>query len=241
MPSRCVALLGLVFATGITRVQPIGAGEKFRWNLAVEFWRDFGEIRRSRALFQAVLAIAYFWFLGAVYLQNVIGYGHDLLQLSDTGVSALMAAVSVGIGLGAFVAGKLSGDHVEVGLVPIGSVGLGVFGVFLYFVHGSFAAALAGHFLLGFSGGIFIVPLQAFLQSRAGEHTKGRVIAASNVLTFTSVILGAAIFELLSGPAHLAPNQVLLAMALVSFAGSRKAACTPSRKSAASMELMRPW
>ncbi|HET9178907.1 MAG TPA: acyl-[ACP]--phospholipid O-acyltransferase [Terriglobia bacterium] len=212
-----MALAGLAFATGITRVEAAGAGEKFHWNPAGEFWRDFGEIRRSRALLQTVLAIAYFWFLGAVYLQNVIGYGRDLLHLSDPGISVLMAAVSVGIGLGAFVAGKLSGDHVEVGLVPIGSVGLGVFGAFLYFAHGSFTAALAGHFLLGFSGGIFIVPLQAFLQARAGEHTKGRVIAASNVLTFTGVILGAGLFELLSGPAHLAANQVLLVMALVSF------------------------
>ncbi len=215
-----MALLGLAFATGITRVRAIAAGEKLRWNLAGEFWRDFGEIRRSRALFQTVLAIAYFWFLGAVYLQNVIGYGHDLLHLSDEGISLLMAAVSVGIGLGAFVAGKLSGDHVEVGLVPIGSVGLGVFGVFLYFAHHSFVAAMAGHFLLGFSGGIFIVPLQAFLQAHAGEHTKGRVIAASNVLTFTGVILGAAVFELLSGPAHLAANQVLLVMALISMAAT---------------------
>ncbi|HEV2246885.1 MAG TPA: MFS transporter, partial [Terriglobia bacterium] len=215
-----MALVGLAFATGITRVEAVGAGEKFRWNPASEFWRDFGEIRRSRALFQTVLAIAYFWFLGAIYLQNVIGYGRDLLHLSDPRISVLMAAVSVGIALGAFVAGKLSGDHVELGLVPVGSVGLGVCGVFLYFAHQSFAAALAGHFLLGFSGGIFIIPLQAFLQARAGERTKGRVIAASNVLTFTGVILGAGVFELLSGPAHLAANQVLLVMALVSFAAT---------------------
>ncbi|HEV2689056.1 MAG TPA: AMP-binding protein, partial [Bryobacteraceae bacterium] len=79
------------------------------------------------------------------------------------------------------------------------------------------AHALAGHFLIGLSGGIFIIPLQAFLQSRAGEHSKGRVIATSNVLTFTGVVLGAGLFSLLSGPAHLRPNQVLLVMALISF------------------------
>ena len=211
------ALIGLAFATGITRVDPIAAGEEFRWNLAGEFLRNFHEIRSSRALLQTVLAIAYFWFLGAVYLQNVIGYGHDLLRLSNASVSGLMAAVSIGIGLGAFVAGKLSGDRVELGLVPIGSVGLGVFGVYLYFAHYTLAAALAGHFLLGFSGGIFIIPLEAYLQAHAGEHTKGRVIAASNVLTFTAVILGAGVFEVLSGPLRIAPNQVLLVMAGISF------------------------
>ena len=114
-------------------------------------------------------------------MQNVIGYGRDLLHLSNTGISYLTASVSIGIGLGAFVAGKLSGDRVELGLVPIGSVGLGVFGVFLFFGHHSVAQVFIGHFLLGFSGGIFIIPLQSYLQAHAGEHSKGRIIATSNV------------------------------------------------------------
>jgi len=107
---------------------------------------------------------------------------------------------------------------VELGLVPIGSVGLGIFGVALYFTHHSFPLTLAGHFLVGLAGGIFIIPLQSFLQARAGEHSKGRVIAASNVLTFTGVFLGAGLFELLSGPLGLEPHEVLLVMATLSFA-----------------------
>ena len=214
------ALLGLAVALGITRVPAIAAGEKFRWNAVGEFRREFREIRSTPALFQTVLAIAYFWFLGAVYLQNVIGYGRDLLHLSNTGISYLTAAVSIGIGLGAFVAGRLSGDQVELGLVPIGSVGLGFFGVFLFFAHHSYYAALSGHFLLGFSGGIFIIPLQSYLQAHAGEHSKGRVIATSNVLTFTGVFLGAGLFELLSGVVGYKPHQVLLVMAAISFAAT---------------------
>ena len=212
-----MALLGLFVATGISRVPAIAAGEPFRWNAFREFQQDFAEIRRSRALFRTVLAIAYFWFLGAVYLQNVIGYGRDLLHLSNTGISYLTASVSIGIGLGAFVAGKLSGEQVELGLVPIGSVGLGVFGVFLFFGHHSFAQVFIGHFLLGFSGGIFIIPLQSYLQANAGEHSKGRVIATSNVLTFTGVFLGAGLFELLSSPLRMQANQILLVMAVISF------------------------
>ncbi|HET7840847.1 MAG TPA: MFS transporter, partial [Terriglobia bacterium] len=214
------ALAGLVLALGVTRVEAISPGEKFRLNAAAEFWHDFAEIRASRALLQTVLAIAYFWFLGVVYLQNVIGYGRDLLHLSDSGIGALTAAVSVGIALGAFLAGKLSADNVELGLVPIGSVGLGVFGIALYFTSHSFALAMAGHFLVGFFGGIFIIPLQSFLQARAGEHSKGKVIAASNVLTFTGVALGAGFYKLLSVYGHLLPNQVLLVMGLISFAAT---------------------
>jgi acyl-[acyl-carrier-protein]-phospholipid O-acyltransferase / long-chain-fatty-acid--[acyl-carrier-protein] ligase len=212
-----MSLAGLLLALGITKVEPISKGENFRLNLVGEFWRDFAEIRTSKALFQTVLAIAYFWFLGAVYLQNVIGYGRDLLGLNATGIAYLTASVSIGIALGAFISGKLSGDQVELGLVPIGSVGLGVFGLYLYFFHQSFAHALAGHFMVGLSGGIFIIPLQSFLQARAGEHSKGRVIATSNVLTFTGVVLGAGLFNVLSGSFHLLPNQVLLVMAVISF------------------------
>lgn len=214
------ALAGLGLAMGITRVAAISPNENIRPNLFTEFWRNFAEIRASKALFQTVLAIAYFWFLGSVYLQNVIGYGHDLLHLSATGISYLTASVSVGIALGALVAGKLSSDQVELGLVPIGSVGLGVFGIFLYFAEHSFALALAGHFLVGFSGGLFIIPLQSFLQARAGEHSKGKVIAASNVLTFTGVVLGAALFGFLSGALGLQPHQVLLVMGVISFAAT---------------------
>ena len=211
------ALLGLFVATGISRVPAAAAGEKFRWNGFREFRQDFAEIRNSRALYRTVLAIAYFWFLGAVYLQNVIGYGRDLLHLSNTGISYLTASVSIGIGLGAFVAGKLSGDRVELGLVPIGSVGLGVFGVFLFLGHHSVTQVFVGHFLLGFSGGIFIIPLQSYLQAHAGEHSKGRIIATSNVLTFTGVFLGAGVFAFLAGPCRMQANQILLVMAVISF------------------------
>lgn len=211
------ALLGLFVATGISRVPAIAPGEKFRINAFREFRHDFAEIRNSVPLFRTVLAIAFFWFLGAVYLQNVIGYGRDLLHLSNTGISYLTASVSIGIGLGAFVAGKLSGDQVELGLVPIGSVGLGVFGIFLFLVHHSVPQVFLGHFFLGFSGGIFIIPLQAYLQAHAGEHSKGRIIATSNVLTFTGVFLGAGVFAFLSGPCRMQANQILLVMAVISF------------------------
>ncbi len=214
------ALLGLLVATGITRVPPIASGETFRVNAFREFRHDFGEIRASLPLFRAVLAIAFFWSVGAVYLQNVIGYARDLLHLSNSGISYLTAMVSIGIGLGAFVAGKLSGDQVELGLVPIGSIGLGVFGIFLYFVHQAVVPVFIGHFLLGFSGGIFIIPLQSYLQAHAGENSKGRIIATSNVLTFTGVFLGAGLFALLSGPLGMQANQILLVMAVISFAAT---------------------
>jgi len=225
-PYQPVALLALValasyaVSFGITRVPPLAPEERFRWNVAGQFWRNFSEIRSNRALLLTVLGIAYFWFLGAVYLQNVLIYGRQLLGLGDRELTLLNACVSIGIGLGAFLAGKLSGDQVELGLVPLGSIGLGVFALDLFFAKHSFGHALAGHFLLGACGGLFIVPLEAFLQQRAGEKTKGRVIAASNVLTFAAVFAGSGWLLLLTNVLKLRPDQVLLVMGALSFAAT---------------------
>jgi acyl-[acyl-carrier-protein]-phospholipid O-acyltransferase / long-chain-fatty-acid--[acyl-carrier-protein] ligase len=215
-----VALGSFLVSLRITRVQPASSGEPFRLNFAGEFWRNLGAIRDSRALFLTVLGIAYFWFLGAVFLQNVLIYGRQLLGLGDRQLTVLNACVSVGIALGAFLAGKLSGDQVELGLVPIGSIGLGISAIYLFFAKHSFRHALAGHFLLGVCGGIFIVPLAAFLQQRAGEHTKGRVIATSNVLTFTAVFVSSGWLLLLTNVFRLRPDQILLVMGMLSFAGT---------------------
>lgn len=215
-----VALGSFLLSFGITRVPPCGYKESLHWNAPTDIWRNFAEIRASRPLFLTVLGIAYFWMLGAIYLMNVYRYGSELLHLDEHGVTYLNACLSVGIGFGAALAGLLSGDQVELGLTPIGSVGLGLFAIYLFFAKHSFPQALVGHSLLGICGGIFIVPLEAFLQQRAGEQSKGRVIAASNVLTFAAVIAGSGILWLLSGPLSLKPDQVLLVMGLASFAAT---------------------
>ncbi|MGO9270613.1 MAG: acyl-[ACP]--phospholipid O-acyltransferase [Terriglobia bacterium] len=215
-----VALGSFALSFGISRVPPCGYKESFHWNAPADFWRNFAEIRASRPLFLTVLGIAYFWMLGAIYLMNVYRYGPELLHLDEHGVTNLNACLSIGIGLGAALAGILSGDQVELGLPPIGSIGLGVFAIYLFFAKHSFPQALVGHSLLGICGGMFIVPLEAFLQQRAGEQSKGRVIAASNVLTFTAVVVGSGTLWLLSGPLGLRPDQVLLVMGLASFAAT---------------------
>jgi acyl-[acyl-carrier-protein]-phospholipid O-acyltransferase / long-chain-fatty-acid--[acyl-carrier-protein] ligase len=215
-----MALASFLVSLGVTPLPAIGRGSKFQFNAIAEFRRNFREICSSRALLLTVLGIAYFWFLGTIYLQNVLIYGRDLLHEGDRGVTLLNAVVSIGIGLGAVAAGTLSGAQVELGLVPIGSIGLGAFAIDLSLAPHSLANALLGHFLLGVSGGLFIVPLEAFLQQRAGEHTKGRVIAAANILTFSAVFLGSAWRLALANGLGLAPDKILLIMGLMSFAAT---------------------
>jgi acyl-[acyl-carrier-protein]-phospholipid O-acyltransferase/long-chain-fatty-acid--[acyl-carrier-protein] ligase len=213
-----VALAGYAFSLNITRVPASGYKEKFRWDIVSEFLRDFGEIRSTRALLLTVLGISYFWLLGAAYTLGVLIYGRGQLHLGNHRLSVLNGCICLAIGAGAILGGRLSKDKVELGLVPIGSVGMAVFGLDLFVARHSHWHTLVGVCLLGMFGGVFIVPLKAFLQQRAGAQSKGRAIACSYMMAYASVFLGWAALWLLSGPLHLNPNQVMLVMAAASVA-----------------------
>ncbi len=89
-------------------------------------------------------------------------------------------------------AGRLSGDKVELGLAPIGAIGMGVFAILLSRSGHSFALAAINLTLVGFFGGLFAVPLNALLQQRSGDQEKGRLMATNNFLNMVGIMLASA-------------------------------------------------
>src|SRR6185436_11914594 len=119
------------------------------------------------------IGISYFWFLGSLLQLVVILFGSDVMGLGDTWVGVLTTFAAIGIGIGSLAAGRLSGDKVELGLAPIGAVGMGVFAIALGLSGDSFALAAINLTLVGFFGGLFAVPLNSLLQQRSGDQEKG--------------------------------------------------------------------
>ena len=97
-----------------------------QWNPFGEVWTGVKRIYRDRPLWLTVAGISYFWFLGALFQMAVILLGTESLHLSDTRTGLLVTALAVGIGAGSIAAGWLSGDTVEIGLVPYGAALLGL-------------------------------------------------------------------------------------------------------------------
>ena len=108
------------------------------------------------------------------------------------------------------LAGKLSGDKVELGLVPLGSVLMAVFSVALYVARGSYGWSVAMLALLGLSSGLFIVPLNAFLQQRAEAHEKGRLIATNNFHNTIGMLLASGVLWLMHDRMHVGPDKLIL-------------------------------
>jgi len=215
-----LSVVGLIFSLGITKVPAADPAKKFRANPIGDLWQQGSLIRKDRVLWLAVLGNTYFWFLGALLTANIVFYGSDVLHISSTRTGILQAAVAIGIGLGSLAAGYLSGGKVEYGLIPLGSVGMTVFGVLLSGQNLSFAHVLALLAALGFSAGFFAVPVNALIQHRPDEKDKGGVIAAANLLSFVGIGGAAGVYYVFQHYFHLSPPTIFLSASLVTVAAT---------------------
>ena len=229
-----VAVIGYLSSRAVP-LAPAAAPELvMRWNPVTETLRNIAFTRGNRTVFLSVLGISWFWFYGAMFLSQLPAYTKLTLGGGEQVVTLLLTVFSLGIGLGSLLCERLSGRKVEIGLVPLGSIGLTVFGVDLYFaapgvaegtVLGAraFIATVGNHrvlwdlLLIGVFGGFYIVPLYALIQTRSEASHRSRIIAGNNILNaaFMVVAAGLAIGFLKAG---LSVPQLLLVTALMNAA-----------------------
>jgi MFS family permease len=133
-----IALAGLAVSKGITRVPAAGASLPFQWNPFAEVIDGTMSLLADRPLWLTVLGISYFWFLGALFQSDLLLFANDVLHVDELHTGLMVTCLAIGIGAGSMLAGKLSGDKVELGLVPLGSILMAVFSVLLYAARGSY-------------------------------------------------------------------------------------------------------
>ena len=215
-----LACIGLATSLGIDRVAPAAPAKKFRLNFIGDLWQQTRLMRGDQPLFLAVLGNTYFWFLGSLLFSTVVIYGPDVLHIGQTKTGYLNAALAVGIGIGSMIAGMLSGNKIEYGLIPLGSIGMTCTGIALGLMHVGLigSAVLLG--LLGFWAGFFAVPVNALIQHRPAEENKGGIIAAANLLSFIGIALSSGAYFVFTKFIHLNPRGVLLAASVITAAGT---------------------
>lgn len=170
----------------------------FKWQPYRQTKATLAIIRQDHTIFWCVIAISWFWFLGAVYLTQFPNFTQIHLRGNEAAVSFLLALFSIGIALGSLTCDKLSNNRIDIGIVPIGSVGISLFGwlmaqavpnelprfhTLMEFISYQQLWPLFSYLLLlGASGGLFIVPLYALMQQRADEKQRAQVIAGLNII-----------------------------------------------------------
>ena len=215
-----LSVFGLLLSLGITKVPAADLQKRFRANPLGDLWKQLQLIHKDRVLWLAVLGSTYFWFLGALLTANIVFYGSDVLHTTSTRTGILQAAVAIGIGLGSLAAGYLSSGKVEYGLIPLGSIGMTVFGIVLSAHNLSVNQVLVLLSGLGFAAGFFAVPVNVLIQHRPDEKEKGSVIAAANLLSFVGIGGAAGVYYVLQHLAHLGPSAIFLSVSLVTVAAT---------------------
>lgn len=203
-----VAVAGFATSMSIPSLRPAAPDLRVDWRPWTSTWDNIRAARESRAVFQSILGISWFWFYGALVLAQLPLFAKNVLGGSEQIVTLLLVLFSAGIGIGSLLCERLSGRKVEIGLVPFGSIGLTAFAVDLYFavpdtppgtaLTAAQFVALPGSWrvlmdlgLIGVFGGFFIVPLYALVQQRARREVMSRVIGANNILNAVFMVVAA--------------------------------------------------
>ncbi len=191
----CVAtaLAGLVSSLLIPRTPPAGSDKRITPLFLRDIWRTLWSIRGDRPLLQAVVASAYFTLLGAFMQLNLIPYGMQHLGWTEQQSGYLFFVASIGIAGGALLSGKLSGRNIEFGIVPLGALLLAAGAAVLKILPPSGGWVGAAVFLAGVGAGLFIVPVDSFVQAQAPPKQRGEILAASSFLSWVGALLASAL------------------------------------------------
>ena len=221
-----VAVAGWLTSLGIRPLCAARPEYRLPLNPVSQNWQQLKFLASNRPLMRTALGIAFFYTLATLTQSNIKLFGESVLGLDENGIGPLMLALVVGVGLGSVLAGFWSGGRVELGIVPLGALGIVVMS-FMLFVGGGVVSA-DGHLtlqhgyyltivclvLLGAGAGLFDVPLEAFLQHRSPRETRGTILAAANFLTFTGILSTAGILYIMQDILKLTARQTFLAIGL---------------------------
>jgi acyl-[acyl-carrier-protein]-phospholipid O-acyltransferase/long-chain-fatty-acid--[acyl-carrier-protein] ligase len=207
-----VACTGWLTSLWIMPLKAANPGRVFPWDMARQTVRDLKSLGHDRALVRVALGIMFFWTFAMLFQLNIDQFVVEgSRRFEQTQSILLLVSLIVGVGLGSVLAGIWSAGKVELGILPLGAGGLALFAFLLYTVEGvlvnpqgaytlSYFAACFFLLLLGISAGLFDVPLAAYMQDRSPVEHRGSILAASNFLTFSGMLIAAIGFWALRSP-----------------------------------------
>ena len=184
-----------------------------------------------RRLFLAILAISFFWTIGAVLIIIFPPLVKNVLGANEQVASLFIAIFSIGIAIGSVAINRLLKSEVSARFAPPSVIAMGLFVLALHFValtwgkHGPELTTL-GNFLfnpmawpmifcllgVAITGGMFVVPLYAFLTTTVPKSETSRTVAANNIVNSGAMVIGSAVAIALNF-AGVGPTKQLLLVA----------------------------
>ena len=181
--------------------------------------KNLSIVYRHPVIWLSIIGLSFFWAISQVLLASFPAFAKETMDMLDTvKIQGMMSCAGIGIMLGSITSGKLSKNHIETGLLPVGAIGVAVTLAIMPSLDSLVAHAI--NFLsLGFLGGLFIVPLNALIQFHAKEHELGIVLAGNNFIQ-TSIMLGFLGLTVLFAWFGMSTKGLLSLLTVVAFIGA---------------------
>lgn len=232
-----LAVLGCLASVRMPYLAPAAPELKFNANPLRPTFEIVRLTGKTRSVFLSILGISWFWFLGAAFLSLLPPYCKEFLNAEESVITFFLVLFSLGVGVGSLLCERLSFRKLELGLVPVGSIGLSLFSFDLFLVGRPDALMgnagdilsvtallsapggwrIASDFLLfSISGGLFIVPLYTLIQQRSNRAERSRVIAGNNILNAFFMVVSAVLLVILFALNFTIP-QVFLIFSLLNL------------------------
>lgn len=224
-----IAVLGLIVSLFV-RTGPAADSER-AWSInpVAELKPSLQRLFEDRPLARAAVGIAYFYFLALLYQVNIDAFGGETLGMDKGEIAGLMPMLVIGIGVGSLLAGWMSGGVIQLGMVPIGAMGIAfstmVLGLIGWSVDpesassvtAAFRSSAVWLFILGAIGAFFYIPLETFLQHRSPLNIRGSILSASNALTNGFMLLSMGMFAFLRDGLSMSPAMVFVISGLLTL------------------------
>jgi hypothetical protein len=180
----------------------------------------------NRSVFITLLGISWMWFFGAVFLSQFPSFAKEVLYGDAQVASLLLVLFSVGVGAGSLLCETLSRGRVEIGLSPLGAIGMTLFAVDLYLAASGLPASelmtistfiaqsahwpiMADLVLLSLFAGIYSVPMYALIQQQSNNAECARIIAANNIINALFMIASSLMAGAMLGAGMSIPEVIL--------------------------------
>ncbi len=210
-----IAAAGVAFSVAVKTTRPAGRTPQASIIFIRDIVRTFRSISHKKGLLWAILGSAYFSFVGISLYFCIIPYGMSQLGMTKENSTYLFIFAIVGIALGSLLVGKIHAKPDRSRIIPAGILGLGIFSLLLGMIKPDYWFAGGLLFLMGVGAGMFVVPINAYIQLTSPHDRRGEIVAASEFLSRLSTLAAIGIFMVLSRTIQLSAAQLLVAFGLV--------------------------
>lgn len=181
----CGALIELTLAYRLPSIHEPDGSLRFDWKkyrTGQYLANNLKAVKSRDVILLSIIGLAIIWAIGQVLLAAFPSFAKDNLGVTDVRIiQGMLACAGIGIMLGSLIAGRISRNYIETGLIPVGALGVATC-LFILPGLGSVPAHALNILLLGMLSGLFIIPLNALIQFHAGKHILGRVLAGNNLI-----------------------------------------------------------